>query len=219
MNLVFNMQLTLKNKTLLVTAKRGSGKSNIIKWLVQAERRVFKKIFLISPTEQVNRFFGDFIPADCIFEQYSEKWAEELIAKMTSINTGKSGAALENILVIMDDCISDTNFHASPTIKKLFTRGRHIGIAVVVTTQYLFSVPPVIRSNSDFILCGQMNRQSVTILTDEYMSVMERGDFVQMYSRATKDFSFLLINNTSVKDCDDPDQLYGVVRCPDSLVR
>jgi hypothetical protein len=214
------MNLTLKNKTVLVTAKRGSGKSNIIKWLVQAERRVFKKIFLISPTEQVNRFFGDFIPADCIFETYSETWAEQLIAQMTKVNTGKTGAALENILLIMDDCISDTNMHQSPTIKKLFTRGRHIGIAVVVTTQYLFSVPPVIRSNSDWVLCGQMNRQSVTILTDEYMSGgMERADFVKMYTQATKDYSFLLINNTSVKDCDNEDQLYGTIRCPEELVR
>jgi hypothetical protein len=214
------MNLTLKNKTVLACAKRGSGKSNIMKYLIQAEERHFKQIFLVCPTEGVNKFFSDFIPEDNIFESYNEKWVEALIDRMTKLNTGKYGDKLTNVLLVLDDCISDVNFHQSPTIKKLFSRGRHIGIGVIVSTQYLFSVPPIIRNNSDFILCGQMNKQSVGLLCDEYLSGnIERADFVKLYNDSTKKYGFLLINNNSVEDCDDLNQIYGIIRTPADFVR
>ena len=214
------MQLTLKNKTVLVTAKRGSGKSNIIKHLITAEQDSFKEIFLICPTEGVNRFFSDFIDENNIFETYDERWVEALIQKMTKLNTGKYGAALTTVLLVLDDCVADARLHQSPTIKRLFARGRHIGIGVIVTTQYLFSVPPIIRGNSDFILCGQMNRQSLGLLCDEYQSGnIDRAEFTKMYNNSTKNYGFLLINNNCVSDCDDLNQIYGIVRCPAQLVR
>jgi hypothetical protein len=202
--------------------KRGSGKSNIIKHLIDAESDNFSKTFLISPTESINRFFAEdcTIDPDCIFDSYSEKWVDALINKMTRINTGKHGNQLTNVLLVLDDCIADVNLHQSPAMKKLFSRGRHIGIGVIVTTQYLFSVPPIIRNNSDFILVGQMNRQSVSLLCDEYQSGdIDRAAFIRLYNQSTKNYGFFLINNNCVKDNDDLNQLYGVVRCPTHLVR
>jgi hypothetical protein len=213
------MEVSLKNKTILCCAKRGSGKSNIIRWLIQAEEHNFKKVYLISPTERVNKFYSEFIDEDCIFDEYSERWVEKLIETMTEENTGKTGDKLSNVLVILDDCIADLNMHSSKTLKILFARGRHAGIGIVITTQYINAVSPLIRTNSDYILCGQMNRASLQLLCDEYMTAtMERNEFIKMYATATSNYGFLLVKNQSVEDNADHNQTYGIIKCPLELV-
>jgi hypothetical protein len=119
----------------------------------------------------------------------------------------------------LDDCMSDTNFHSSQNMKKLFTRGRHIGIGVIVTCQYLNSLPPIARNNSDNVIVGQLNRASVQLLADEFLSGdLDKPEFVKLYNRSTQDYGFLVINNTSIKESNDLNQIYGIIRCPDEYV-
>ena len=114
--------------------------------------------------------------------------------------------------------MSDTNFAQSPALKKLYTRGRHINIGVIATCQYLYNLPPICRSNADWCIVGQMNRQSIQLLAEEYLSGdLEKNDFVKLYNRSTKDYGFLIINNNSVKD-DDLNNIYGVIKTPEKYV-
>jgi hypothetical protein len=39
----------------------------------------------------------------------------------------------------------------------------------MITCQYIYQIPPVIRNNCDFIYVGQMNNQSLKLLTDEFL--------------------------------------------------
>ena len=123
---------TILNKTVALLAKRNSGKSVLLKYLVESEKHKFSKIFVICPTEKINRFYSDIVCEECIFDSYDEKWVDKLISKMTEINANKPTKERKNILLILDDCVSDTNFHQSPTIKKLFLRGRHINISLLI---------------------------------------------------------------------------------------
>jgi lipopolysaccharide biosynthesis glycosyltransferase len=75
------------------------------------------------------------------------------------------------------------------------------------------------RSNSDFIFVGQLNKASVEILTAEYLAgSLEKKEFIQMFNQSTKDYNFLLINNNSVKNNEDIHDIYGMVRCPESFL-
>ena len=206
---------TIVNKTTALLAKLNSGKSHILKYLVESEKRKFNKIYCICPTEKINRFYSDLINDDeCIFDSYNEKWVEKLIDKMTEINANKKPKERKNILLILDDIVSDHNFHQSPTLKKLFIRGRHINIAIILTFQYLNLIPPVARNNIDCLFVGQMNKQSVDLLCSEFISGdITKDEFIKMYNRSTKDYNFLVINCTSVKD-DDLNSIYGVIRAP-----
>lgn len=211
--------LDIVNKTTSLVAKRGSGKSVLLKYLVDMCKDEFSKIYVICPTETVNNFYSSMVEENCIFDEWNEQWADTLIKKMTEQNKGKKKEEKKNVLVILDDVMSDTNFHQSPALKKLYMRGRHINIAVIATCQYLHNLPPVCRNNADWCIVGQMNRQSVQLLAEEYLSGdLEKPDFIRLYNYSTKDYGFMVINNTSIKNNDDLNEIYGVVRTPKEFV-
>jgi hypothetical protein len=214
------MEFSIQNKIICFTAKRNSGKSQLLRYLVQSSKHMFSKIFVICPTESVNHFYSDLVPASNIFPQYKEEWVESLISKMTEINSGKNDKEAKHILLILDDCCSDSNFHQSKTLKKLATRGRHIKIAVMITCQYIYQIPPVIRNNCDYIYVGQMNQQGLKLLTDEFlMGNIDKKGFVDLYHNNTNDYNFLVINNNSTTDNNDIKQIYGRIKTPDNFIK
>ena len=205
---------TIVNKTTALLAKRNSGKSVLLKHLVESERHKFNKIFVICPTEKINKFYSDIVDDECIYDTYEEKFVDELINKMTEVNANKANKDRKNVLLILDDVVCDHNFHQSPSLKKLFIRGRHINIAIILTFQYLNLIPPVARTNLDTLFVGQMNKQSIDLLVSEFISGdIDKNEFIKMYNRCTRDYNFLVINNNSVKD-EDLNSIYGVVKAP-----
>ena len=166
------MDFSILNKTIALVAKRNSGKSVLLKYLVQEEIQYFKKIFVICPTK-FNGFYDDWIESNCIFENYDEEWVEKLIFKMSNLNKGKNNDTADHVLLILDDCFSDTKFHASKSIKKLFSRARYSFISIIITCQMLHHIPPLCRNNSDFLLVGQLNNQNLDLLCDEFRTGLE----------------------------------------------
>ena len=109
---------------------RGSGKSEMLRYLVMAEQHKFNKIFVISPTNITNSFY-DFIPKENIFSDWSDEWVEKLIEILKNLNKNKKCQKdnVHNVLLILDDCCSNTKFHNSKTFEKY--------LQLVDTTFYL----------------------------------------------------------------------------------
>jgi hypothetical protein len=213
------LEIDIINRTTSLVAKRNSGKSVLLKYLVESQKESFSKIFVVCPTETINSFYKSLVDPSCIFDDWNEAWAEDLIKKMTKINADTSVKDRKNILLILDDVMADTNFANSPALKKIYLRGRHCGIGVIATCQYLYNLPPVCRNNCDWCIVGQMNRQSVMLLSDEYLSGdLDKSGFFKLYNRSTKDYNFLVINNNSIKDSDDLNQIYGIVKTPPNFL-
>lgn len=205
---------TLQNKAIIVIAKRNSGKSELVKYLVQdsIKNNEFDKIFVFSTTNCVNQFYNSFVSEKCIFQNYSEDWTNKLINMMTEKNKGKTKQSQNpyNILLILDDMASDISMHHSETIKKLYTRGRHSFISIIVLGQQLYHVSPVMRNNSDYVLCGQLNASNIEQLADSYrVPIINKNDFINLYKTLTNNYSFMLINNNTVKNSNDINSFYG----------
>lgn len=215
------MNFTLLNKTISITAKRNSGKSQLLRYLVSdaIEKNYYKKIFVICPTQSINGFYTDLIDSKNMFSSYDDEWIEKLMENMGKVNKGKNNETAQHVLLILDDVCSDIALHQSPTFKQLMTKGRHYFISVIITCQYINHVPPSCRANCDFILTGQLNNSNIDILTDEYMmGDIDKKTFLEMYRRLTKDYGFLLINNSSVKD-DNLNSIYGQMKCPEEYIK
>ena len=202
------MELSLLNNRLLITAKTNSGKSELLKWMLKKEIHKFNKIFVISPTEACNKFYSDIIPSNQIFHEFSEDWLNDLMAKLKSYK--QNNKKPYNTLLILDDCASD--MHNSKALNKIFVMGRHLGISIVVTLQFLHQAPLTARTNASYLLAGQMNKASVEMLCEEYMmGPIEKKEFLQLYHDSTTDYNFFVICCNSVKN-NDLDNLYGKIR-------
>jgi hypothetical protein len=207
------MKIELLDNTLIFCAMRQSGKSALMKYLIEKQRELFKEIFLISPTEQINNQFSDIVKPEFIFDEYNEEWMNSLIERMTEINKSKKTKEEKtHILLILDDCCSDSNLSKMPSFKKIFTRGRHIGITIFVSAQYVYHVSPLIRSNSDFFLVGQLNNSSIEKLMDEFLrGDFNKSQFKELYHNSTNNFYFLVINNQTTKD-NHLEEIYGKIK-------
>lgn len=215
-----SFDFTLQNKCVTVCAKRGSGKTVCISWLISLERENFKKIILMCPTEDVDSYYvkKGIVSSKCVFFKFDESFILRLIEKMTNINRGREKTDLEQVLLILDDCISDTRLHDSKAVNLLFTRGRHLGISLIITTQHIKGVPPIARTNSDFVLVGQLNQASIEILAEEFRSGgLDKKQFMQLYNRNTKDYNFLCINNNSTKS-NDISEIYATLKTPQEFM-
>ena len=216
------INFTILNKCVSLCAMRGSGKSEMLRYLVMAEQEKFNKIFVISPTNKINNFYDDFVKPENIFDEYNDEWIDKLMIEMAKVNKGKTTQKdkPKNILLILDDCCSNTRFHSSKSFEKIFTTGRHYFISLIITTQFLHHIPPSARSNSDFILVSTLNNNNVQILCDEYtLGSIDKKEFIEMYRRLSKDYGFLLINNSSVKDNNDYNSIYGSIRVPNNFIK
>jgi hypothetical protein len=134
---------------------------------------------------------------------------------MSSTNANKPKDERRNVLLVLDDMIMDHNLQTSPTLKKLLVRGRHMNIAVIVSTQHLTSIAPIIRVNSDYFICGNLNHNSVSLMCEEFLAGnINRRQFIDMYNKSTKDHNFLIINNNSVSDNNALDEIYSIIKLP-----
>lgn len=209
--------ITLKDKIVLLVAKRNSGKSYLLRHLVRRQKTLFDSIFVICPTEQINKFYSkdDFINSKNIMTDYNEEWVQNLIEKMTKINSGKDKNTKEfkRVLIILDDAVADSDLHHSDTFKILMIRSRHIGISLIFTSQYVNLIPPVSRNNSDYILLGQLNAKSLDVSAEEFSNNLSKKEFIEIYKEATTNYTFLAINQTSSKT-GSLEEHYGTLKTP-----
>ena len=213
-----SIEISLINSTISVVAKRNSGKSILIRYLVNSQKHLYQKIFVICPSERLNPFYNTITKDDCIFDQWNEAWVNQLIDSLTKINANKSTKERKHVLLILDDCMSDIDFNQSTAIKRIYVRGRHFNLSIITTCQYMNSLPKICRSNCDIMITGQMNLCSIHMMADEYCSNLEKKEFISLYNRCTKDYNFLVINNNSVKENDNLNSIYGQIKTPENYL-
>ena len=92
-----------------------------------AEQHKFYKIFVISPTNITNGFYNTIVPKENLFSEWSDEWVDSLLSILKNLNKDEKSQKdkPKNILLILDDCCSNTRFHSSKTFEKIFTTGRH----------------------------------------------------------------------------------------------
>lgn len=189
-------QLKIKPGSIsLFIARRGSGKSYLMRHLVGvlARSRVVHWVEVISPTA-FNREWSDVVGEDHVQAIYDEAWVENLLAGQARLlRDGVSNPGL----LILDDCLGSVNL-SRPVFTRLAAAGRHYGVALFVTSQHLWGLPPVLRQNADTVyVLGHPNARTVAGLLEEFspQGVDTPRQLAAMIEKATRHFGALAISN------------------------
>lgn len=202
----FDMGEITDDQTIVMIGKRNTGKSFLIKDLLYHHRDL-PIGSVISPSESVNKFFGNIVPPLFIHEEYTPAVVENVVKRqkviMKKIDEQKRLYGTCNIdpraFLIMDDCLYDNTWAQNKWIRYIFMNGRHIKLLYVVSMQHPLGVQPSLRTNVDvvFILRENLwsNRKRIF---DNWAGMFKTFDvFAQVMDQCTEDFHALVINNNA----------------------
>lgn len=191
------------NPSIVMIAKRGSGKSVVCKALLNH----FKDIpvgLIISPTDRLSCFFGDFFPKTYIHYEYKSEIITRLIARQKAMIKKKQvreekGKTLDTrSFVIMDDCLSQKgSWVKDQPILELLFNGRHYHIMYILTMQYPLGITPELRSNFDYIfLLAEDFVSNLKRIYDHYAGMFpDFNSFRQTFGQLTEDYGCMVISN------------------------
>lgn len=200
----FNIKDMVDHATIAMIAKRASGKSYVTKEILYHKRSIPAAV-VISRTEKLNKFYGDFIPDSYIFDNFEPEILSRIYGRQSKIsedneNRVKEGKKAKDgrLMLIMDDCMaSKGTWVKDPTILELFFNGRHYHISFILTMQYCIGIPPEMRSNLDYIfLLAEDFISNQKKLYDHYAGMFPSFDiFKQVFTEITQNYGIMVINN------------------------
>jgi hypothetical protein len=173
----------------------------------------FKKIYVISGTEKINRFYSELTEEENIFDEFSEEWMMNLINKCTHLNANKKKEDMSRVLVVCDDILCDFRMHSSKALRIMTSRGRHFGCTNLYIFQNLTQISPMVRQNSDYVFCSTMSAAAVDMLENEFNRKLTKKQFMEMYNRICQNYQFLVISQNGTRT-DDINEIYSIIKAP-----
>ena len=200
----FKIKDMVDHCTIALIAKRASGKSFLTREILFHKRDIPTAV-IISKTEKLNKFYGDFIPDLYIHEYYESDILSNIFIRQAKISDDnktrkENGKRLKDdrMLLCMDDCMSSKGeWVKDENILELFFNGRHHHISFILTMQYSVGIPPEMRSNFDYIfLLAEDFISNRKRLYEHYAGMFPSFDiFQQVFNEVTEHYGCMVINN------------------------
>ncbi len=189
--------------SILAVGVSGSGKSVLVQNLVCDDRfyggnKSFKHIFLVSPTGDTDSIQKALkLPKECIVTNLKEapKALEKIYEyqKKQVKNLGTHRA--DQICVIFDDCISDSDLMKEPIFIKCFIASRHYACTTILCSQHFTKVPRICRLQASALYFFACSRTEAETISDQLAPPqMHKKSFLQLIDDCTSEqYSFLSI--------------------------
>jgi hypothetical protein len=199
----FKLADMVENPAIIMIAKRGSGKS----WVVRAVMFHFNNIpcgIVIAPTDRMNSFYNDFFPDTYIHYEYRSETITKILQRQTDMiekkkNKKHNGKKIDaRTYIIMDDCLSSKGtWMRDKPIQELLYNGRHYEIMYILTMQYPLGITPELRSNFDYIfLLKEEYISNQKKLFEHYAGMFPNLDaFRQIFANLVSDNGCMVIDN------------------------
>jgi hypothetical protein len=195
-----------KGPVIMMIGRRDTGKSFLIKDLLFYHQDIPIGT-VIAGTEEGNGFYGKMIPKVFIHHEYSSDVIDKVLQRQRTIvskineDIARKGKTTTDprIFVILDDCLYDDSWSRDKLMRCLFMNGRHWKVMLIITMQYPLGVPPILRTNVDYVF----------ILRDNYIANRKRifdnyagmfptfGAFCQVMDQCTENYECLVISNNA----------------------
>ena len=205
----FDLNSMVDHPSIVMIAKRGSGKS----WVVRAILQFFsKKVpvgIIISPTDRMSSFYSKFIPYTYIYYTFQSETIERLLTRQKDIikrqkERQKDGKDTNTrTFIVMDDCLSSKGDWAKdPAISELLFNGRHYHIMYILTMQFPLGIKPELRCNFDYVfLLADDTVGNQKRIYEHYAGMFPNFEaFRQVFVQLTADFGSMVIVNRGVRN-------------------
>jgi hypothetical protein len=202
----FDMKMIPQDAVCVFIGKRRTGKSTLVRDLL-FHHKDMPLGTAISGTEESNGFFKKILPPLFIHGEYNPVILANFVKRqkliMQKINAdtdaGRRSTLDARCFMILDDCMYDDSWINDRNIRYLFMNGRWLKVFFLITMQYPLGIPPVLRTNVDFIFILRepylSNRKR---LYDNYGSAFPSFElFCQVMDQCTQNFECLVINNAT----------------------
>lgn len=205
-----------KGPVIVLIGKRDTGKSFLVRDLLFYHQDIPIGT-VVAGTEEGNGFYGKLVPKLFIHNEYNTAIIENILKRQRQVlkqmkkemETFKRSSIDPRTFVILDDCLYDNTWAKDKMMRLLFMNGRHWKVMLVITMQYPLGIPPMLRTNIDFVF----------ILRENYLANRKRiyenyagmfptfESFCQVMDQCTENYECLVINN-NVKTNKLHDQVF-----------
>lgn len=192
--------------SLSIASKRNTGKTVLVSVLIREllESKAVDMVLVMSQTQHVNDDYKILPP------RLRQSFSEDVIKKLLDTQGKTPKRERKQVLLVLDDVLSDKEAEKSRFIKRLYTLGRHYDISVVLISQTSnVALSPGIKQNSDWILYSRQNRYMLESLWSSVCNIDKRT-FIQWSEENNKNYTFLAIDNTT--QSNDPGDFLLKVR-------
>jgi hypothetical protein len=141
-----------------VVGRRGSGKSNMLRFLLRTIARAgqVRDVWVFTSTA----FTGDWgrtVGEHRVYENFDEELLNGILQRQAA---ARAAGTPNEALLILDDVLGSMSFTSS-VWKLLASTGRHYNLSVLLVSQHYHAIPPLVRLNSDyFMLLGPTSERA-----------------------------------------------------------
>jgi hypothetical protein len=205
-----------KGPVIVLIGRRDTGKSFLVKDLLYYHQDIPIGT-VISGTEEGNGFYSKLVPKLFIHNEYNTAIVENILKRQRTVlkqikkevETFKKTTIDPRAFLILDDCLFDDGWARDKMMRLLFLNGRHWKIMLVITMQYPLGIPPILRTNIDYVFILRepyiANRKRIY---DNFAGMFPTFEsFCQVMDQCTENYECLVINN-NVKSNKLQDQVF-----------
>lgn len=165
--------------TMIICGNSGSGKTQLLKELITKDfKKSFDNIFVICPSMDFSGDYDEYKEQkyfkNRLFDNYDNTVIQEIIDEQEHIINRYGKSRCPQSCIILDDCLDFIQGNHN-IISKLFFKGRHINLSVIVLVQKLRGIGTLLRINTRYCIffrCG--NTQEMDNLLEEFTGKKER---------------------------------------------
>lgn len=206
--LEFNLSKMVENPSIVMIAKRGSGKSFITRELLYHYRHMPGGV-VIAPTDKMNHFYKYFFPDLYIHYDIKDILLKKILARQALMITKqekkkKEGKKVDpSGILVMDDCLARKKSWAKDeSILEILMNGRHYKLTYLLTMQTPLGITPDLRLNFDYIfLLKEDSAVNKKKLWDNYAGMFPTlAAFEKVFAKCTEDYCSMVIDNRRPSD-------------------
>lgn len=219
-------RLNNRNGLYLLLGKRNTGKTTWCRFInqhIDASRTGI--VVLITQNERLKENWSQHIPKLFIFQPEDANIMSTISRCMNNAIKSCENRGISShdnrlkLTFILDDVGSESSVMNNIGLKKLASNGRHVNVTVFILAQFLYQVPPKVRSQFEYIfMLASISQKNNKTVNHEFAAHIEHNKFCRILQRSTENHGVLVINTTS-SNADDSLYFAHIDQYPIKTVR